>query len=286
MGFDMIRVFNTRRFARFLVLSTFVLLMPYAAAQTQPTNYSIGPQDILTVAVFDQPNLSGKFTVEIDGTFTLPLIGRVKVAGLSLREVESQLRHELEQGYLKNPQVSVAVDQYRSQQVFVVGEVRTAGAYPLSGEMTLIEVLARAGSTTERASGEAVIVRTPPGGSTTGPRLPGENDSSQVVRVNIKELQSGRLAQNIALHDGDTIFVPRAESVYVFGQVRNPGAYPLESDMTVLQALTLAGGVTDRGATNRIRLVRVVNGNQRDVKVKLDDRVRAGETIVVPERFF
>jgi polysaccharide export outer membrane protein len=275
---------STRRVAHSLLISSFALLLLWVNAAAQQIDYSVGPQDILAVAVFDQPNLSGKFTVEIDGTFTLPLIGRVKVAGLSLREVESQLRHELEQGYLKNPQVSVAVDQYRSKQVFVVGEVRTAGPYSLSGEMTLIEALARAGSTTERASGEAVIVHAPAGA--VGPRLPGESDSADVVRVNLKDLQSGGRAQNIALHDGDTIFVPRAESVYVFGQVRNPGAYPLQTDMTVLQALTLAGGVTDRGATNRVRLVRVVQGNQRDFKVKLDDRVGAGETIIVPERFF
>jgi len=246
----------------------------------------VGPQDVLTVAVFDQPNLSGKFTVETDGTFTLPLIGRVKVGGLTLREVESQVRLELEQGYLKNPQVSVAVDQYRSQRVFVVGEVRTAGTYPLSGEMTLIEALARAGSTTDRAGGEAVIVHAPAGPAAVAPRLPGETDSSDVVRVNLKELQSGAAKQNIALRDGDTIFVARAENVYVFGFVRNPGAYPLESDTTVLQALSLAGGVTDRGTTNRIRLVRIVDGKKHELKVKLDDHVRPGDTVIVPERFF
>jgi polysaccharide export outer membrane protein len=270
---------------RAAALLTFVTLCGvHAAAQT--ANYSIGPQDVLTVAVFDQPNLSGKFTVEADGTFTIPLVGRVKVGGLSLREVETTLRRELEQGYLKNPQISVAVDQYRSQRVFVVGEVKTAGTYPLSGEMTLIEALARAGSTTDRAGAEAVIVHAASGTGGSGPRLPGDADPSQAVHVNLKDLQTGGNTQNVVLRDGDTVFVSRAESVYVFGFVRNPGAYPLQGDTTVLQALSLAGGITERGTTDRVRVVRVVNGKKQEVKVKLDDRVLPGDTVVVPERFF
>jgi polysaccharide export outer membrane protein len=105
--------------------------------------------------------------------------------------------------------------------------------------------------------------------------------------VDIKELQSGALSQNIALRDGDTIFVPRAESIYVFGQVKNPGAYALQQkDTSVLQALSLAGGVTDRGSTSRIKIVRMVDGEKQEIKVKLTDRVLPGDTIIVPERFF
>jgi len=107
-----------------------------------------------------------------------------------------------------------------------------------------------------------------------------------VTRVNLEQLQSGRLARNVSLQDGDTVFVPRADMVYVFGQVRSPGAYPIPTETTVLQALSLAGGVTDRGATNRVRIVRLVDGKEREVPVELADQVRAGDTIIVPERFF
>ena len=94
------------------------------------------------------------------------------------------------------------------------------------------------------------------------------------------------LSQNIALKDGDTIFVPRAESVYVFGQVKNPGAYAIQRNTTVLQALSLAGGVNERGATGRIKIVRIEKGKTLEIKVKLTDIVRPGDTIMVPERFF
>ena len=93
------------------------------------------------------------------------------------------------------------------------------------------------------------------------------------------------MKQNIELHDGDTIFVPRAESVYVFGQVKNPGAYAIQKDTTVLQALSLAGGVTENGAMNRIKIVRIVNGEKKELKVKLTDLVQPGDTIIVPEKY-
>jgi polysaccharide export outer membrane protein len=154
--------------------------------------------------------------------------------------------------------------------------------------MTLIEALARSGSNTPTASPEAIIVRAPAGKQPEGPTLPDQKaDATNILRVNIRDLQSGALSQNVVLRDGDTIFVPRAESVYVFGQVKNPGAYALQSpDTTVLQALSLAGGVTDRGATNRIKIARIVNGEKQEIKVKLTDRVLPGDTIIVPEKFF
>jgi polysaccharide export outer membrane protein len=252
----------------------------------QATDYVVGPRDVLSITLFDQQDLSGKYTVEADGTFTFPLIGRVKAGGLTLRDVEKALRTQLADGFFKNPQVSVSVEQYRSQRVFVLGEVRLPGTYPLMGDMTLIEALARAGSATEHAAGEALIVRPADAARTQGPILPEQDTSAQVRRVDIKALQSGRLSENASLRDGDTVFVPRAEQVYVFGQVKNPGAYSLRRGTTVLQALSLAGGVTDRGATGRIRIVRVQEGKKVELPAKLEALVLPGDTVMVPERYF
>jgi polysaccharide export outer membrane protein len=196
------------------------------------------------------------------------------------------LRKELADGFFKDPQVSVSVEQYRSQRVFIVGEVRTPGTYPLTGDTTLIEALARAGSTTESASGEALIVRSKTATTVDGPLLPGQEQAADVISVDVKELQSGRVSRNTQLRDGDTIFIPRAELVYVFGQVRDPGGFPLQKGTTVLQALSLAGGVTDRGATGRIRIARVVAGTRTEERAKLEDVVEPGDTIIVPERYF
>ena len=132
---------------------------------------------------------------------------------------------------------------------------------------------------------EALIVRSKTG-VVTGPLLPNQDENVDVVRVDINELQAGKLSQNVRLQDNDTIFVPRAELIYIFGQVKSPGSFALKKGMTVLQALSLAGGLTDRGATNRIKIVRIVNGKKTDVKVKLEDGVQPGDTIIVAERFF
>src|ERR1043166_5099928 len=144
------------------------------AAQTPPVNdYVIGPQDVLTITSYDQADLSGKFAVEADGTFTYPLIGRFKAGGLTLRATEEQLKARLKsEGYFNNPQITVAVEQYRSQKVFVVGEVRTPGTYAITGDMRLIEALARAGSTLPTASGEVVIVHPTSDQPPNAPGLP------------------------------------------------------------------------------------------------------------------
>jgi polysaccharide export outer membrane protein len=259
------------------------------AAQPQvsvTTDYVIGAQDVLTITSYDQADMSGKFTVEADGTFTFPMIGRVKAGGLTLRGLEAAIKTQLkDDGYFRNPQITVAVDTYKSQKVFIVGEVRTPGTYPLSGNMNLVEALARAGSTLPTASGEAVIVHA--GENASGPTMPVSDDMKDLVRVNLRDLEKGTLTSNAALRDGDTVFVPRAQSIYVFGQVKNPGAYAMQqTDTTVLQALSLAGGVTDRGTTSRIKIVRIVNGDKKELKVKLTDLVQAGDTVIVSERFF
>jgi polysaccharide export outer membrane protein len=257
-------------------------------------NYIVGPQDVLTITSYDQTELTGKFTVESDGSFTYPYIGRVSVGGMTLRGVEASLKKELAtQGFFKDAQITVAIEQYRSQKIYIVGEVRTPGAYAMSGDMRLVEALALAGSTLPTASGEAVVVHASNDSLLVETARPADindprnNDSNRVARVDLRELENGDLRQNVALRNGDTVFVLRAENVYVFGQVKNPGAYPLrQKNTTVLQALSLAGGVTDRGSTGRIQIVRIVNGKKMELRAELTDFVEPRDTIVIPERFF
>jgi polysaccharide export outer membrane protein len=152
--------------------------------------------------------------------------------------------------------------------------------------MTLIEALARAGSTLSTASGEVAIVRASQGSANGGPLMPDQDDATEVFRASMRQLESGVLSQNLELRDGDTIFVPRAETVYVFGQVKNPGGYSIQKTTTVLQALSLAGGVNEHGAMNRIQVIRIEKGVKKELKVKLTDLVRPEDTIIVPQRYF
>src|SRR5262245_5528344 len=273
------------------VLGAVLIAMAPIAASGQTstatvTDYVVGPQDVLSITCYDQADLSGKFTVEADGTFTYPMIGRFRAGGLTLRKVEENLKKQLiDDGFFRNPQITVAVETYKSQKVFVVGEVRQPGSYPLSGNMSLVEAIARAGSTLPGSSGEAIIIHA--GENAEGPTMPTIDNDKNVVRVNLRELEQGVSKQNTALRDGDTILFPRAESVYVLGQVKNPNAYALQQkNTTVLQALALAGGVTDRGSMSRIVITRIVGGEKKDIKAKVTDIVLPGDTIYVRERFF
>lgn len=265
---------------------------PAAQATTAPApkaapspDYSIGPEDVLAVTVYDEGGLSGKYPVELDGTFTFPYIGRITAAGLTIREFESSLRTRLADGFFKNPQIAVTVDTYRSRRVFVLGEVKTPGTLQLTGELSLVEAISRAGSLTENASDIVQIVR---GGQGAGPAAthsagidPG---GKQLYSVNLRTHRAG--GSTTMLQDGDTVFIARLEPVYVYGQVKNPGSYPLRADTTVLQALTLAGGGTPTGAVNRTRIIRTVDGEKREYRASLTDIVQPGDTLMVPERFF
>lgn len=274
---------TTIAFARSMFL---IACTAFPSWASQAPDYVLGPQDSVTITVFEHPNLSGKFNVESDGSFTFPLIGRIKAAGLTPRAIEAEIGKRLRDGYLKDPQLSVTVEQYRSQRVFIIGAVGQPGSFVLSGNTTLFEALARAGSTTSESVGEAIVVRARPGREVAGPLLPEQAADAEVVRIDLKQLEGGALSQNVVLRDGDTIVVPRGEKVFLLGEVRAPGSYSIRKGTTLLQVLALGGGVTDRGATGRIKVVRTVDGKKKEIKLKLDDLVLAGDTIVVPEKYF
>ena len=128
-----------------------------------------------------------------------------------------------------------------------------------------------------------LIVRPAAGTTVSGPVLPSDARGAEVIRVDLAKLQGGDPTQNVPVRDGDTMYVPRGEKVFIYGHVHAPGAYAMQKEMTVLQALALAGGVTERGASNRLRIVRVVDGARQEIKVKAGDRVEPGDTIIVPE---
>jgi polysaccharide biosynthesis/export protein len=268
-----------------LILLFLTALQAAPAPATDPALYIVGPNDVLNITVFNQPQMSGKFAVESDGTLAFPLVGRIAVGGLSIRAVEDEVRRRLSAGYLTDPRVSVTVEQYRSQQIFVMGEVKQPGSLQFTGAMTLIEALARVGSTTDRAGSEAMIVRpsSSPAAVATTQKPNGSN--SETIRVNLQNLQAGALSENVALRAGDTIFVPRAATVFVSGQVKAAGEYVIRTGMTVRQALALAGGVTDRGSTRRLQIIRQVDGKEVTLDVNLQTAVQQGDTIVVRERF-
>jgi polysaccharide biosynthesis/export protein len=260
---------------------------PAGQETTRPLShdYIVGAQDVLKVTVFGVAELTRDVTVDTDGTFDFPLIGRVKAAGLTVRAIETELKARLSKGFLVNPTVTVDVGAYRSQTVYVLGEVRDPGRKTLAGNASIMSAVAEAGFTTNAGSYVIISHRPAGSGSTEGPVLPTDTGAAQ-IRVNRKDLEMGR-AMNVRLQDGDTIFVPKAETFFISGFVRSPGSFAIDGDLNVLQALALAGGATDQAAQNRITIDRVIDGKLTHVKItSLTDPVKPGDTIIVPRRFF
>lgn len=252
--------------------------------QAQP-DYVVGAQDELRISMLGEADLTRTVAVDADGTFDYPYVGRVKAAGSTLRAIKAVIEKKLVQGgYFVAPQITVEVAKYRSQNVFVLGEVRVPGQYALTGNMSVLQVLAAAGSPTPAAAGHIVITR-PAGVEPPLPQAEAAGGSS--LKVSMNELQNGQLPEGFSLRDGDSINVPRAESVYVTGYVKAPGPYVVDGSLTVMQVIAMAGGPTERGATGRVKIFRRVGDEVEEVKnVRLSDLVKPGDTIHVPQRYF
>jgi len=272
------------KIARVLAALAFLVALHVPAAAQQP-DYVLGPDDVFTLTVWGPGGVSERFTIEADGMFMFPILGRVKAGGMTARQLQDEMTSRLRDGYFNDPRVTIVVEDHRSQRIFIIGEVKTPGTYTLTRPTTLVEALTLAGSATPNAGAVAVLRRRTNGEPSQVAVTQTSADVTE-IRVDLAALQDGVLANNPLLRDGDTIAVPRTAPVYVFGHVSRPGEYIVGREATVRQLLSLAGGVTTRGAEGRIKIRRAIEGTEHEIKVELDDRVKPGDTLVVPERFF
>jgi polysaccharide biosynthesis/export protein len=256
-----------------------------AAPARSPNDYEVGVQDILKVAVYGHDDLTQTVVVQADGTFLFPLVGRVKASNHTTAELERKLQTLLSQGYIRNPQVTVSVQDYRSKNVYVVGEVSKPGPYPLTGAMNILELVSKAGLAAGTSVGEVLIVR--PHAEVSGPTLPTQKDTqAEVIKVDLSRIQAGDISTNVALRPNDTVFVPPAPKVFVSGEVKNPGAYAFFPGMTARQLVSVAGGLTPQGSSGRLKVVRDDEGKPQEHGIKLDEAVEPGDTLVVRRKLF
>jgi len=262
------------------------LLCPAAAQE-----YVIGARDVLKITVWGQDDLSKDYPVDPDGYVSFPLVGRVKATGLTPTVFADDLRARLEKDYLVNPQVLVSVKEYLSQKVHVSGEADKPGVYYLSGPTTVRDVLSRAGGLSKSAGTQVVLVRAATLRGGPGAAGPASR------RLDVARVLAGDPAENLVVGDGDTLVVPRGNTFFVFGEVRKPGAFPLDKDTNVLEGITLAGGFTDKAAPGRVRVIRSTQGGHTVIDVDMNDVIKRGQrekaipllendVVVVPESFF
>ncbi len=237
----------------------------------------LGPGDSVRVTVFQNPDLATEARISERGTLAFPLIGEVALGGLAPSDAAARIADRLAEGkFVVNPQVNVNVVDVRSRQVSILGQVARPGRYALDGVRTnLTDMLALAGGIS--AAGDDNITL-----------MVHREGKARTMEINVPAIfRTGDLSQDIELEAGDTIFVPRAPTFYIYGEVQRAGSYRLEPAMTVMQALSVGGGVTPRGTERGVKVNRrIADGAVRRVEVSLSDRVEPGDVIYIAERLF
>ncbi|MEO8358708.1 MAG: polysaccharide biosynthesis/export family protein [Vicinamibacteria bacterium] len=291
----------------FSVFLLAILVAPVGAQTSDPN--ALRAADVIDVVVLGQPSLSADFVIDKDGGINYPLIGRVEAAGLTPSDLAKKLQAQLGAGFLKRPEVSVRVKEYRSRPVLVLGEVAKPGIFPLRSDRSLLALLSDAGGLTGNAGHEVLVARPPEGSERAAidqfssmPIVPGLSDvarlpdadelppgalpGSDVFRASFRELMKGNAEQNVMLEGGDIVYVPRAAQIFVTGQAARPASFKFVDGMTVQDALQMAGGASERGSMKRLKIVRFEGGKRKEIKAQLTDLLKPGDTLNVGERFF
>ena len=260
-------------------------LMTMAVSSGQGVEYRVGPEDRLRVDVLGVPDLSREYRINGAGAVQMPLVGAVAVAGLKLSEVEQALADALAQDHIRDPDVSVEVTEFRSQQFTVVGAVSSPKVYNTSRQVSLIEALAMAGGIGENAGNLVFLNDRVPDPDTGRP-------GTRTLVVDIQELMQSAEQFNLTLGENALINVPRRGFVYVEGAVSNPGAVPQLTEFTVLKALAQAGGLTEDASRSNINILRrdettgrwdTLVVNYRDIRDNpaQDIQLKSGDIVVV-----
>ena len=289
------------------------------AGNSDVGNYKIGTDDLLEVSVFEAPDLNRTARVSADGNISLPLLGSVRAAGLTPSELERALEELLRRSYMKDPHVGVFLKEVQSHPISVFGAVKKPGVFQVRGSKSLVEVLSMAEGLAEDAGDTVIIMR--PAGVSAGvakdeQSLANANSSGEhrhldaassssnnasvpaegATEVSLKNvLESGDSRYNVLVNPGDVVKVTRAGVVYVVGEVKKPGGFMLKTNenISVLQALALAEGLTRTSAKSRARVIRSdeATGARTEIPINLsrilggkdaDPQLRPRDIVFVP----
>ncbi|WP_345420330.1 polysaccharide biosynthesis/export family protein [Halioxenophilus aromaticivorans] len=266
------------------ILITFSLGLLFSGPLWAQNGGFLGVGDIVKITVYGQPDMTTVTRISERNSINFPLIGDVAIGGKSADEAETVIARELSRrGFVKNAQVNLFVEQSfqaLNDTVTILGEVARPGNYPIQGSavegvQSVVDLVAAAGGTTENAGAVVSLVR---GG--TGGRTKLDIDLYEILTSGTTNPASYKLA------GGDVIFVPEMDVFYIYGQVQRPGRYRLERGMRVMQALSVSGGISDRGSEKGVEIKRNVDGAIKDIDVDATDEVLKGDVIYVKERLF
>ena len=238
---------------------------------------ALGEGDSIRITVFQNPDLTTETRISEQGTITFPLLGEVSLAGLTPARAEARIAEELiRKKFVLKPQVSLNVIRVRSRQVSVLGQVARPGRYPLDDTSSnLTDILALAGGVSPTGDDNVTV-------------MVKRDGKTAKVEINVPTMyRTGDLSRNLELENGDTIYVQRAPVFYIYGEVQRAGSYRLEPAMTVMQALSVGGGVTSRGTDRGLKIRRrEPDGKFQTIDAGLTDPVQPNDVIYVKESLF
>jgi polysaccharide export outer membrane protein len=273
---------NGFRLGSLLTLSLTLTLSLCAQANPAPDQtyeYQIGAKDLLQISVFEVPELNITVRVSENGMISLPLLGEIRAEGLNRLQLEKELETRLEKNYLKNAQVTIFIKEFQSKKISIMGAVKNPGQLDLIGRQSLLQVISMAGGLSEQASDTVVIFRQ----FRSGPGL--------ALTIKLDELLlKANPRYNIPIFSGDIINVPGNQflDIYVFGQVKNPGAVRMKKgsdEVTLLRAIAQAGGFSDRARRGKVLVTRSEDGNEKKIYVDVKDILSGGQRDFVLQAF-
>lgn len=250
----------------------FAVAQTAAPAQSETVgasqDYVLGPADVIEVDLLGQPDYTTKQRITEDGSIRLPMIGVVKAADKTVGQLSDEVAQKLKSGgFYAAPIVKIDVVSFGSKYMTVLGDFTSPGLVPIDHPYRLSEIVARVGGVKE--GGADYVVYTPRHG--------------QERKIRIADLATGGVKEDPYVSPGDKLYSPPADLIYVSGQVKLPGAYPITPGMTIRMALSRGGGATDQGTYSRVTLTR---DGKKQTHVDLDQPVRPGDVLVVGERLF
>ena len=237
-----------------------------------PGDYILGPGDLLQVTVFEAKELAATVRVSSRGYITLPLLGQVNITGMSAREAEIHIEERYREKYIKDPHVSIFVEEHHSQRVTLIGQFKKPGTYDYPTKQKLLDVMALGHGLTENA-GRTAQVRRRDGAPS--------KESGETIIIDLDRLiRGGESTLNIDINGGDVVFVPEAGTFFITGAVRNPGAYPIRQKTLLMEAIAAAGGLAPYADAERLLLVRHLGNGEREFKELNLDEIVTQELVI------
>ncbi|MEA3230229.1 MAG: polysaccharide biosynthesis/export family protein [Thermodesulfobacteriota bacterium] len=250
-----------------------------SAHSSSAQDYIVGEGDVLKITVYEHDDLTMTVRVSGEGTIAFPLIGKVPVAGLTLTGIARKITVLLADGYIVNPQVNIFIHEFRSNKATVLGQINRPGLYELRQYTTLLEIISQAGGLTRGAGNKAIIKRKLPSGS---------DREEKSITIDLKNMiEGGDTSRNIQIMGGDSIYITAVAVYYVTGEVKKPDEFNLDGKISIIQAITKAGGFTEKAAPTKVKIIRKTADSKKVLsKVSMDEPVLPNDVIVVPESFF